>query len=69
MKGAGQELMSMKQEAEQELIRNSVRIDENLKRAVAKLPFLCDPEEKLVDNSSTKVSTITIFKCKSVACY
>ena len=43
--------MSMKQQAEQELIRESVHIDKTIKRAVAKLPFLCDPTEKLVDNS------------------
>ena len=40
----------MKQQAEQELIRESVQIDKNINRAVAKLPFLCDPTDKLVDN-------------------
>ena len=50
-RGIGQELLSMKQQAEQELIRESVHIDKTIKRAVAKLPFLCDPTEKLVDNS------------------
>ena len=49
-RGVGQELLSMKQQAEQELIRESVQIDKNINRAVAKLPFLCDPTDKLVDN-------------------
>ena len=46
----GQELLLKKQQAEQELIRENVRIDPNLNRAKAKLPFLCDPKDKLVDN-------------------
>ena len=50
-RGVGQELLSMKQQAKQELIRESVQIDENLNRAEARLPFLCDPMDKLVDNS------------------
>ena len=50
-RGVGQELLSMKQQAEQELIRESVQIDESINRAVAKLPFVCDPSDKLVDNS------------------
>ena len=58
LKGAGQERMSMKQEAEQELIRQSVYIDKKLGRAVAKLPFLTDPTDKLKDNSNVAVKRL-----------
>ena len=51
LKGAGQERMSMRQEAEQQIIKESVHIDKDLGRAVAKLPFMYDPTDKLVDNS------------------
>ena len=40
----------MRQQAEQELIKYSVCISKTSSRAVARLPFLCDPAEKLVDN-------------------
>ena len=43
--------MSMMQEAQQELIRESVYIDKLQGRAVAKLPFLTSPVNKLKDNS------------------
>ena len=43
--------MSIRQEAEQQIIRESVHIDKDLGRAVAKLPFMFDPSDKLVDNS------------------
>ena len=43
--------MSIRQEAEQQIIRESVHIDKGLGRAVAKLPFITDPSDKLVDNS------------------
>jgi hypothetical protein len=51
LKGAGMERMSMRQEAEQEIIRQSVSIDRDLGRSIAKLPFLTDPSDKLKDNS------------------
>ena len=41
----------MKQQAEQELIKDSVRINETINRAKAMLPFLCDSSEKLVNNT------------------
>merc|ERR1711954_612891 len=50
LKGAGQERMSIRQEAEQQVIKESVHIDKDLGRAVAKLPFMVDPADKLVDN-------------------
>ena len=43
--------MSIRQEAEQQIIRESVHIDKDLGRAVAKLPFMVDPSDKLIDNS------------------
>ena len=45
--------MSMRQEAEQETIRESIHIDRTQNRLVAKLPFLCDPSDKLKDNTKT----------------
>ena len=51
-KGSGYERMSLLQEAEQELIKDSVYIDKENKRAVAYLPFKADPKEFLVDNTS-----------------
>ena len=48
-------MMSMRQEAKQEKIRESIHIDRTQNRLIAKLPFLCDPSEKLKDN--TKAAT------------
>ena len=53
LRGAGQEMMSMRQEAEQETIRESIYIDRTQNRLNAELPFLCDPSEKLKDNSKS----------------
>ena len=47
-KGAGQERLSLKQEAEQELIRKSVTVKDGF--AVAKLPFTVPPESSLKSN-------------------
>ena len=41
----------MIQEAEQQIIRQSVSIDKGKGRAVAKLPFLTNPSGKLTDNT------------------
>ena len=54
-RGAGQEMTLIRQEAEQEKIRESIHIDRTQNRLIAKLPFLCDPSEKLKDN--TKAAT------------
>ena len=51
LKGAGEERKSMMQEAHQEIIRQSVHIDKDLGRAVAKLPFVTDPSGKLHNNT------------------
>ena len=47
-KGAGQEKLSLKQEAEQELVRQSVTIKDGV--AIAKLPFTMSPEDHLKNN-------------------
>ena len=50
IKGSGYERISLKQEAEQDLIRKSVYLDEEKGRAMARLPFKADPKEFLADN-------------------
>ena len=49
-KGEGQESMSLRQEAEQGVIRSSVWIDKELSRAVCKLAFIADPVQNLKSN-------------------
>ena len=51
IRGSGYEQMSLRQEAEQELIQQSVQIDLSQKRAIAHLPFTKDPHEYLTNNS------------------
>ena len=51
LRGAGQERMSMIQEAQQQMIRQSVSIDKEKGKAIARLPFLTDPSGKLLDNT------------------
>ena len=51
LKGAGQEMMSMIQEVQQQMICQSVYIDHEKGKAIARLPFLTDPSGKLLDNS------------------
>ena len=43
--------MSLLQEAQQQLIKESVHIDYEKGKASASLPFLADPTGKLVDNT------------------
>ena len=51
MKGSGYENISIKQEAEQELIKQSVDVNLDSGRAMAELPFkVGNPEEFLADN-------------------
>ena len=51
VRGSGYENMSLKQEAEQELIRKSVKIDLEKGTAFAELPFTkSEPQEYLADN-------------------
>ena len=50
LKGSGYEKISLKQEHEQNLIKQSVRIDDEKGTAVAKLPFKADPTRFLADN-------------------
>ena len=50
LKGAGKELLSMKEEFQQQVIQESVKIDDDLGRAVARLAFTSDPTENLSNN-------------------
>ena len=52
LRGPGKEKLSIQQEAEQQIIKDSVRIDTNLKRPVAHLAFIKEPKEHLEDNSA-----------------
>ena len=50
-KGSGFEKISLMQEAEQELIKESISIDYEKSRAIVHLPFKANPKEYLKDNS------------------
>ena len=50
LRGPGKEMLSMHEEAEQHLIRESVRIDPDKQRAVAYLAFTADPATHLSQN-------------------
>ena len=50
LKGSGQELLNMKEEYQQQIIEDSVRIDDELGQAVARLAFDSDPNESLANN-------------------
>ena len=50
LKGAGQEKLSMQQEAEQEVIKDSVKINIPEGKATASLAFTADPDKLLADN-------------------
>ena len=43
LKGSGQELLNMKEEYQQQIIEDSVRIDDDLGQAVGRLAFVSDP--------------------------
>ena len=49
-RGAGHEKLSLKQEAEQELVKESVVVDAEKGIATARLPFTLSPEENLKNN-------------------
>ena len=55
LKGPGEELLSMREEFQQNIIEESVTIDENLGQAVARLAFLSDPSENIVNNEHIAV--------------
>ena len=50
LKGSGYEKISLKQEYEQNLIKQSVHIDDEKGMAIARLPFKADPTQFLADN-------------------
>ena len=56
-KGAGHEKVSMRQEAEQELIKESIVVKEE-GYAIAKLPFVLNPEENLKNNRQTALGML-----------
>ena len=58
LRGAGKEKLSMKQEAEQLLIKNSVRIDQELNRAIAFLAFTADPKGNLTPNTHIAIKRL-----------
>ena len=55
LKGPGKELLSMKEEFHQQAIEDSVRLDDSLNQAVARLAFISDPSESLEDNEHIAV--------------
>ena len=56
--------MSMRQEAEQELIKESVDIDSKHRIAMTKLPFIANPEEKLSSNCLIAKKRLDAICCK-----
>ena len=66
LKGPGQEKLSMQQEAEQEVIKDSVSIDFESGTAIASLAFTADPEKHLKSNSHIAVKRLQNV-CKKYA--
>ena len=58
LKGAGQEKISMQQEAEQEVIKDSVKIDLQNGKATVSLAFTTNPEEFLTNNEHIAVKRL-----------
>ena len=58
LRGAGKELLTMKEEYQQQIIEESVRIDDNIGQAVARLAFISDPSEGLTDNEYIAVKRL-----------
>ena len=52
LRGAGKELLSFKEEYQQQIIEKSVRIDDGIGQAVAQLAFVGDPSEGITDNEN-----------------
>ena len=57
-RGAGHERLSLRQEAEQQLIRESIFIDEVKGIATAKLPFVSPPETHLKNNRNVALKML-----------
>ena len=55
LRGAGKELLSIKEEFQQQVIEDSVWIDDDVGQAVARLAFISDPTEGLTDNQYVAV--------------
>ena len=58
LKGAGKERLSMHQEFEQHIIKGSVKIDQEINRAVASLAFTDDPDKHLKNNRHIAVKRL-----------
>ena len=54
-KGAGIELLSIKEEFQQQIIQESVQIDDNMGQIIARLAFMTDPSENIDDNEHIAV--------------
>ena len=57
-RGEHYEKVSIRQEAEQCLIRESIWIDQQIGRAVAKLPFRVDPDKVLTNNRGVSIKML-----------
>ena len=63
LQGPGREKLSIKQEREQEIIKKSVKIDEDTGRAVASLAFMMDPNEYIKPNKFIAMKRLeSVFK-------
>ena len=58
LKDSGFERMSLQQEIENQLIKDSVIINRKKRMAVARLPFLEKPEEKLTENKKVPIKRL-----------
>ena len=58
LRGAGKEVLTMKEEYQQQMIEESIRIDEGIGQAVAWLVFISDPTEGLADNKYIAVKRL-----------
>ena len=66
LKGSGQELLNMKEEYQQQIIEDSVRIDDDLGQAVGRLAFVSDPSENIINNENIAVRRLKNV-CKKYA--
>ena len=57
-KGEQYKKMSIRQEREQAMIRESIKIDKDQKRAVARLPFRVKPEDYLTNNKNVSAKML-----------
>ena len=58
LKGSGKEFLSMKEEFQQQIIEDSISIDEDRGQAVAKLAFISDPNGHISDNENIAIKRL-----------